>query len=434
LGTAKGARRWFWQPSRTTWLLMGIPLALVVGAVAGFLVASEDRDPLPPGELVILSGRDDSTDKQRKALIDQWNELHPDNWAELVELSEIADDQHSEMVARAQSGGGGVDVYNLDVTWIAEFAEAGYIRPLDESGLDTSGFLPNPLRTCRYDGKLWALPFNTDAGLLYYRTDLVPAPVSWSQLQETIADTLARGAGEPGIAGYAGQLAQYEGLTVNALEAIQSVTGDSEVVEDGKVVVDLDDMQKAVNRLRPTNGDPEFVLPQSLDFREQETTRAFRERRVVFMRNWPVAHRALAVQGGPEGTTGPPVDFDVTTLPGPSVLGGQNLAIAKSSRNPEAAQALIEFLTDARSQQILFERGGLAATRQVVYTDARVRENYPYAKTLLRAIQRAYPRPVTPCYTKFSETFRLAVNEALRSNEPLPDDFIERLESVLRDC
>jgi multiple sugar transport system substrate-binding protein len=415
---------------------MAIPLALVVGAVAGFLVAGEDRDPpLPPGELVILSGRDDSVDKQRQALIDQWNELHPSNRAEIVELSEIADDQHSEMVARAQSGGGGVDIYNLDVTWMAEFAEARYIRPLDESSLDTSGFLPNPLRTCRYDGKLWALPFNTDAGLLYYRKDLVPTPPgSWSQIRKTVEDTLAQGAGDSGMAGYTGQLAQYEGLTVNALEAIQSAAGGSEVVEDGKVVVDLDDMQEAVDRLRPTGGNPQLVLPQSLDFHEQETTRAFRERRVLFMRNWPVAHRSLVLQAGPEGTTGPPVDFDVTPLPGPSVLGGQNLAIAASSGNPEAAQALIEFLTDARSQQILFERGGLAATQQVVYSDAEVQENYPYAAKLLQAIQRAHPRPVTPCYTKFSETFRSAVYEALRHNEPLPDDFIERLESVLRDC
>lgn len=414
-------------------MLMGIPLGLVIGLVAGFIVVSGDRDPLPPGDLVIISGRDDSAGRQRQVLIDQWNTLHPRNHAEIVELSALADAQRSEMVARAQSGRGGVDIYNLDVTWIAEFAEAGYIRPLDESGLDTSGFLPNPLRTCRYDGKLWALPFNTDAGLLYYRKDLVPeAPGSWSQMHRVIETKLVPGG--PEIAGYAGQLAEYEGLTVNALEAIQSAAGGSEVVRDGKVTVNLDDMQEAVDRLRPSKGSPQVVLPQSLEFHEQETTQAFRDGKVMFMRNWPVAYRALGQQPVPVDTTGQRVPFDVTTLPGPSVLGGQDLAVAATSDHPEAAQALIEFLTGARSQQILFERGGLAATQEIVYRDAAVRERYPYADKLLQAVQRAYPRPVTPCYTKFSETFRSAVNKAIRDDERLPDDFITRLESVLRDC
>jgi len=411
-------------------MLIGIPLGLVVGAVVGLVVASGDRGPLPPGDLVIVSGRDDSAGGQRQVLIDQWNELHPRNRARIVELSGVADDQHSEMVARAQSGGG-VDIYNLDVTWIAEFAKAGYIRRLDEAGLDTGGFLPAPLRTCRYDGKLWALPFNTDAGLLYYRTDLVATPPgSWSQLRDTTEKVLVD---HPDMAGYAGQLAQYEGLTVNALEAIQSAAGGSEVVKNGKVVVDLDDMQKAVDRLRPTQGNPQYVLPDSLNFHEGDTTQAFRDGKVLFMRNWPVAHRALRPTRS-EDAAGPQLPFDVTPLPGPSILGGQNLAIAATSDHPEAAQALIEFLTDARSQQILFERGGLAATQEVVYRDAAVRKQYPYADKLLQAVQRAYPRPVTPCYTKFSETVRSAFYAALRDNERLPDDFREHLESVLRDC
>jgi maltose-binding protein MalE len=93
----------------------------------------------------------------------------------MVELPEIADAQRSEMLARAQAGGGGVDVYNLDVTWTAEFAAAGHLQRLDESRVRTGDFLPGPLSTCRYDDRLWALPFNTDVGLLYFTTTLVDA-------------------------------------------------------------------------------------------------------------------------------------------------------------------------------------------------------------------------------------------------------------------
>ena len=421
----------------------GLAAGIVVGVVATLLVSlavsavSAGRsDALPPGELVILSGRDDSLGGQRQLLIDQWNALHPENTATIVELPGVADAQHSEMVARAQSGGHGVDIYNLDVTWTAEFAEAGYIRSLDESDLDTSGFLPNPLSTCRYDGKLWALPFNTDAGLLYYRTDLVGQPPgSWSQLRRTVEDVLARPTGgDPRVvAGHVGQLANYEGLTVNALESIQSAAAGAEVVRDGRVVVDMADLQEGVDRLRPTAGSPQIVLPDSLDYDEQRSTQAFRDGKVLFMRNWPVAYRTLSSTPAGE-SSGQRVPFGVVPLPGPSVLGGQNLAMARSSGNPRAAQALIEFLTDARSQQLLFERGGLAATREIVYRDAAVGERYPYAGVLLQAVQRAHPRPVTPCYSAFSEAFRTAIDTALRDGEPLPGDFKETLESVLRRC
>lgn len=95
------------------------------------------------------------------------------------------------MLARAQSGHG--DIYNLDVTWTAEFADAGYIQSLDEPGVPEDGFLAGPLATCRYDGELWTLPFNTDVGLLYYRSDLLDLPPqTWTDLEDDITVWRAR--------------------------------------------------------------------------------------------------------------------------------------------------------------------------------------------------------------------------------------------------
>lgn len=95
------------------------------------------------------------------------------------------------MLTRAQSGHG--DIYNLDVTWTAEFADAGYIQSLDEPGVPEDGFLAGPLATCRYDGELWTLPFNTDVGLLYYRSDLLDLPPqTWTDLEDDITVWRAR--------------------------------------------------------------------------------------------------------------------------------------------------------------------------------------------------------------------------------------------------
>jgi len=422
-----GARRHRGWSGFVLGLCAGLALAVVFSVVRPLV---SDGDALEDGELVVLSGRDESANGQRQALIDQWNVLHPRNKARIEELPGSSDSQHSEMVARAQSSRPGVDIYNLDVTWTAEFADAGYIRSLDESKVDTEGFLANPLMTCRYGGDLWALPFNTDAGLLYYRSDLVrQAPASWAQLTSIAEEQLGRrDKPAPLVAGYTGQLSDYEGLTVNALEAIWSADGDV-VDSDGDVVVDSPDAKRGLSRLTPSN--PQLVMADSRQQDEAASTQAFRDGKVLFMRNWPVAYRGLEASAPDDGGAGKAFPFKVTTLPGPSVLGGQNLAVAEGTGRPRAARALIEFLTSPRSQQILFERGGFAATREIVYRDQTVTDKYPYALTLLAAIRQARSRPVTPYYVAFSEEFRGVIRQALDAQGQLPADATDRLADAL---
>ncbi len=411
-----------WQPLAwaSAGVVVGIVAVLLTTMVTGLVT---DPDDLEDGPIVVLSGRDASIDGQRQELVSQWNRLHPRSPARIVEASAIADAARSEMLARAQSGRGEVDVFNLDVTWTAEFADAGYIRSLDESRLSTGGFLPGPLDTCRYGGKLWALPFNTDVGLLFYRSDLLDDPPrTWDELEEKVQEMRARSGNDTD--GYAGQLADYEGLTVTALEVIRGAGG-SVVDEDGNVVAENQQAAIAagVERLR-------VIAPAGIpELDETSSIQLFQSGRALFMRNWPVAARSLTQ--GLEGT--PAVTVGVAPLPGGAgVLGGQNLAVSADSTRPRAAQALIEFLTGERSQQILFERGGLPATRKVVYSDQAVRERYPYVATLEQAIGSAELRPAQPHYARFSDVFRAAVNGYLRHDTPLPDDLQDQLVDALK--
>jgi multiple sugar transport system substrate-binding protein len=403
------------------WTAVGIAaVAVVIAALLPGLLA--DPDALEDGPIVVLTGRDDSIDGQRQQLVNQWNLLHPQNPARIVELPALADAQRSEMLARAQAGRGEVDVFNLDVTWTAEFAENGYIRSLG-SQVSTRGFLEGPLDTCRYGGRLWALPFNTDVGLLYYRSDLVEEPPrTWKDLEEQV-ETI-RTSTANGVDGYAGQFADYEGLTVNALEAVRGAGG-SIVDATGDVVVQ--DEQVAVleglERLR-------VIAPVGVpELDEDGSIQLFQSGRTLFMRHWPRAYRSLAqdLEGAP------PVQFGVAPLPGGSgVLGGQNLAVSAHSARPRAAQALVEFLTGDRSQQILFERGGLPATRAVVYSDQAVRDRYPYVEILEEALTTAELRPTQPHYARFSEVFRAAVTGYLRQDRPLADDLQAQLEGAAK--
>jgi len=413
--------------------LGGVLLLVLINSVHGVL----DRPaPLEPGDLMILSGTDRSVGQQRQALVDRWNAKHPRNHARIVTLPDSADLQHSAMISQAQQSRAQVDVYNLDVTWTAEFAAAGYIREFGDT--DTRGFLAAPLTTCRFGGKLWALPFNTDAGLLYYRTDifgkddtgvLAQRPPS-SQDMVTIAAKAKPVPGPTLKAGYATQLKRYEGLTVNALEAIWAVGGEV-VSDDGRVTVDPDKVRQALAPLaqgsKTVGTAPPSVLPDSDQNDEQATAEAFASGEVALMRNWPVWYGRL-----PQLSNGFDISSRFSVKPiNHSVLGGQNLAVAADSTHPAAAKALVEFLTSDANERALFGLGGLPATRANVYRDRDVNTRQPYAPVLFTAVSEARPRPVTTHYPLFSDTFQDVVDKALHHDGQLPDDALRRLTNAL---
>ncbi|MEV5463431.1 extracellular solute-binding protein, partial [Streptomyces cellulosae] len=134
----------------------------------------------PPGadsapRIVVASGQD-VTGKNgiRRQLIDAWNAREGEHGyrARLVELPGSADQQRSQLLGALQSGSAEYDVVNLDVTWIPEFADAGLIRPLSDSAVEApEDLIPSVDRTSYWDGERYAVPFNSDAGLLYYRKD-----------------------------------------------------------------------------------------------------------------------------------------------------------------------------------------------------------------------------------------------------------------------
>jgi multiple sugar transport system substrate-binding protein len=165
------------------------------------------------------------------------------------------------------------------------------------------------------------------------------------------------------VVGYVGRLDDYEGLTVTALETIWRAGGT--VVDDaGRVLPhdgDINAVRRGLDRLR-------CLDPDLFPLDETGSVKKFRTGHALFMRNWPIAYRSLSATA----KDGKSVNFKVTSMPGGSAtLGGQSLAISARTTRPHAARALIEFLTNERSEQILLERGGLPATRDVVYTDPR---------------------------------------------------------------
>jgi len=172
------------------------------------------------GPITFVTGKDNSG--IWPTLSARWNKQHPDEKVTVKQQSDQADQQLSDLEQHFQARDSGYDVVTVDVIWTAEFAAKGWIATLNGK-IDTSPLLPATVKAATYAGKLYAAPFASDGGLLYYRKDIVPTPPkTWDEL---IADCKGKTTntitgGTPAC--YAGQFANYEGLTVNAAEAINA--------------------------------------------------------------------------------------------------------------------------------------------------------------------------------------------------------------------
>lgn len=366
---------------------------------------------------------------QHQALASQFEELHPGIKVKLLEMPESSTAQHDAYVTYLAAGDRTVDVYSIDIIWPAEFARAGWLVPLDgyfDPG-ELADFLPGPLAGCTYRDTLWAVPWFTDAGMLYYRQDILEenglkVPQTWDQL-ETQASYLSK---KYGLAGYVWQGQQYEGLVCNFLEVLWSCGGnlsetDSGLVIDGQAALTA---LNAMHRMLETGASPRGVLT----YKEEEGRQLFTQGQAVFMRNWPYAW-ALAQDTAKGSRVAGRVGLaPLPHLPGQqssACLGGWNLAVSRHSKYPEEAAALVKFLTSFSSQRLFALKGGRLPTRKSVYEDTSVIEAFPHYRQFYLSFVNARPRPVRPDYPRLSDELQIELHKILLGKKIGPAMIVE---------
>ncbi|PZQ91817.1 MAG: ABC transporter substrate-binding protein [Leifsonia xyli] len=347
------------------------------------------------GPITFASGKD--LTGAMPQLIDMWNKENPDQKVTFLELSASPDDQRTSFVQDFQAKSGRYDVIWGDVVWTSEFAAYGWLEPLDATKVAGPDILPAAVASATYDGKIWAAPFMTNAGLLYYRSDLIDSPpTTWEELS---ADCEI--AKQNNIDCYAGQFAQYEGLTVNAAEAINSAGGTFLSDDGSKVTVDSPEAREGLQHLVDMfkNGD---VNKAAITYQEQESANAFLDGKLMFLRNWPYVYTAASA---PDSVIAG--KFGMAQLPGKdglgvSSLGGINLGVSAFSKNKETAKAWVEWMQSEEAQKILVSVMNQASVRSDLYTDPELVGVSPYLPTLQKAELTAVPRPGTPNYNAVS--------------------------------
>ena len=379
-------------------------------------VATEEEAPAEEsasGEVINLTfiGAGPGAEAQfTKEQVDQWNAENPDIQVTVIDGPTSATDRFGLYLQTFEAQSSDIDAMMIDVIWPGDLAE--HLVDLNEYGAaDMTGDMFESIVTNNtVDGKLVGLPWFTDGGILYYRTDLLEKygydspPATWDELEE-MANTIQEGerAENQDFWGFVWQGKAFEGLTCDALEWIYSVGGGDIISPDKVITIDNPAAADMLDRAAGWIGT--ISPPGVTGFMEEESRAVFQGGNAAFMRNWPYAYNLgqaddSAVQGL----------FDVGPLPGgeagqsAATLGGWQLAVSKYSQNPEAAAKFIMWIGDEEQQKERALGISLLPTYPHLYEDADIAEVVPFMPNLLDVFTNAVARPSTVSAPKYNET------------------------------
>ncbi|WP_314215510.1 ABC transporter substrate-binding protein [Pseudarthrobacter equi] len=376
------------------------------------------------GPITYVQGKDNSN--VVRPLIEKWNAAHPDEKVTFKEQTDNADQQHDDLVQNFQAKNADYDVASVDVVWTAEFAAKGWLQPLkDKMAIDTKGMLEPTIEAGSYKGTLYAAPVSSDGGILYYRKDLVPTPPkTWDEMMGMCS--IAK---QNNMGCYAGQFKQYEGLTVNASEAINSAGG-SVLDKDGKPSLNTPEAEAGLDNLVKAFKDGN-IPAEAITYQEEESRRAFQDGKLLFLRNWPYVYNLATTEGSSKVK-------DVLGMaalpgkdgPGASSLGGHSAAVSVYSDHKATSLDFVKFLVQEEQQKFFATQGSLAPVLGDLYEDQELVAKLPYLPVLKTSIENAVPRPVTPFYPAVTKAIQDNAYAALKGEKPAKDALSDMQKSI----
>jgi trehalose/maltose transport system substrate-binding protein len=369
-------------------------------------------------------------------------EANPNVTIEVLDTPDLATDRLGLYLQFFEAQSSEVDVYQIDVIWPGDLAE--HLVDLYEYGADevVAEHFPAIVENNTVDGKLLGIPWFTDAGLLYYRTDLLEKygysepPATWDELEE-MAQTIQdgeRAEGNEDFWGYVWQGNAYEGLTCDALEWIDSNGGGTIVSDDAVITINNAAAVEIVDQAAGWVGS--ISPPGVTGFGEEDARNMWQAGNAAFMRNWPYAYALGQADDSPIQDL-----FDVSPLPagdsghGSATLGGWQLAVSKYSEHPDVAADVALFLGSAEEQKIRAINISNNPTVMSLYEDPDILEASPFMGKLYDVFINAVARPSTataPQYNETSVLFFTAVHNVLTGEMDAQTAF-EELELDLQD-
>jgi multiple sugar transport system substrate-binding protein len=327
------------------------------------------------------------------------------------------------------------DIVYMDIVWTPKFAAAGWLEPLDDrvSDEDLSAFLEGDIEGGRYNGQLYRMPFRSDAGMLYYREDLLEnngfEPPETTQELIEISQTLQ----EQGDVewGYVWQGRQYEGLAAVFVEVLEGHGGFWVNPETEEVGLDEPEAIAALEFLTGTID--KGISPTGVTtYQEEEARRFFQNGRTVFMRNWPyVWPLANQDDSAVQGKIGIKPMVHEAGFDSGACQGGWGLALVKDSPHKEEAWRVIEFMTSESVQKQFILDTAYVPSRRSLFNDPDIVAKYSHYPDLLEVQEQSVLRPPIAQYAQASDILQRNLSSAL-TGRLSPQDAMERAANETR--
>jgi trehalose/maltose transport system substrate-binding protein len=361
---------------------------------------------------------------------------------EVVNGPESATDRLALYLQFFGAGSGDIDAMQIDVIWPGILAEHLVdLRPYLSDEQYNSYFERIALNNT-VDGALVGIPWFTDAGLLYYRTDLLEKygfdgpPDTWAELEE-MATTIQEGerAENPDFWGYVWQGAAYEGLTCDALEWQFSWNGGTIVEPDGTISINNPNAAAAFDMAAGWVGT--ISPPGVVSYMEEDARGVWQAGNAAFMRNWPYAYSL----GNAEGSE---IAGNLAVVPLPKggedgqnadTLGGWQMAVSRYSDDIDAAAEFAVCMTSYEAQKIRAIQGSMLPTIGDLYSDEEVLAAQPFFEQLYDVFAGgAVARPSTVTgedYNQVSTIYFTEVNRVL-TGQQTGQQAVEAIEQQLQ--
>ncbi|MFR9674915.1 extracellular solute-binding protein [Streptomyces sp. TR02-1] len=377
---------------------------------------------------------DTSNDAEKgvyKKIAEDFEKKHPKVDVEYVHVN-FGDANAKFKNAAGSNSGGAPDVMRTEVAWVADFANLGYLAPLDDTPAlkDTGDYLDAPVGSTRFEGKTYAVPQVTDTLGLFYNEKLldeagVEVPTTFDELKKASLTVRRKTDAEgfylrgddpywflPYLYGEGGDMVDAENkkITVDDGGAARAFATMKDLLDSGAAISDATGGQD--NGLKSfQDGDVAMMIDGPWDIAGALEGKAFSD---------PGNLGVAAVPGNGE-TQGAP-------------QGGWNLSVYAGSENLDASYAFAAYMSSAEVQQRTTEELSLLPTRVSVYQEPSVQKD-EMVQFFKPAVDKAHQRPWIPEANSLFEPIRVQMNKVLfgdtapkAAGQKIGDEYAELLE------
>ncbi|SCK56098.1 extracellular solute-binding protein [Streptomyces sp. WMMB 322] len=378
---------------------------------------------------------DTSNDAEKgtyKKIAEDFEKKHPKVDVKYVHVN--FGDANQKFKNAAGGNSGAPDVMRTEVAWVADFANLGYLAPLDGTPAldDTGDYIKTAAGSTRFKGKTYAVPQVTDTlGLFYNKKMLkkagVGVPESFDELKKSAEKIKSRTGGTalylrgddpywflPYLYGEGGDLVDptAKKITVDDGPGAKAFARMKDLVDSKAAVTDSSDGQE--NGLKAfQDGDVAMIIDGPWDIAGAQQGKEFKDDKD----NLGVA----PVPAGSKGSGSP--------------QGGWNLSVYAGTKNMRTAQEFAKYMSSAEVQQRTTEELSLLPTRKSVYEKPSVREN-KMVEFFKPAVDKAVQRPWIAEGNSLFEPIRGQMDAVLtgsRGPKDAADKIGEGFRKVLKD-